>query len=134
MWYLTAKMVPLALFSAKVPDAERRRLADRLLANKPDADIVTPTTRFGTGLGKPKFPNDLSATTTLADVVTPDPWFAFSLRQLQSDFLLDEVTSQSDNPSFQASNNNLKAINDVSDSAESGIKLSSDFLASSKVE
>jgi hypothetical protein len=33
-WYLTAEMVPLALFSERVPTAERRALADKLLTVK----------------------------------------------------------------------------------------------------
>ena len=90
--------------------------------------------RFGTGFGKPIFPTQLSASTTLADLVTQDSWFTFSLLHLQPDFLSEDVSTWEDNLSFKASKANLKAVNVVNDAAERGIKLSSDFLASSKVE
>ena len=35
LWYLTAEMVLLALFSNKVPQEEKRALPDRLLTVKP---------------------------------------------------------------------------------------------------
>ena len=38
LWYLTGEMLPLALFSTKVPVGERRTLADAILEHKP-ADL-----------------------------------------------------------------------------------------------
>ena len=55
-WYLTEEMVPLALFSSKVPPEQCSALADKLLAVKSTTDRVAPLNRFGTGFGKPKFP------------------------------------------------------------------------------
>jgi hypothetical protein len=48
-WYLTAEMVPLALFSELVPTAERRALADKLLTVKPVTAPLKPAPRCGTG-------------------------------------------------------------------------------------
>jgi len=46
LWYLTAEMVPLALFSHHVPDTERKLLADALLDVK-QPGMQTPLNRFG---------------------------------------------------------------------------------------
>ena len=46
MWYLTAEMLPLALFSTKVPQEEWRALADSVLAVKPEGTLTKPLNRF----------------------------------------------------------------------------------------
>ena len=56
-WYLTAERVILALFDKVVPADERRALADALLAVKPEDVLLAPKNRFGTGFGKPRFPD-----------------------------------------------------------------------------
>jgi len=68
LWYLTAEMVPLALCCKNFPDTDRRALADRLLTVKPTADLKSPQDRCGSGFEKPKFPDSITATTTLADL------------------------------------------------------------------
>ena len=55
LWYLTQEMVPIALFSAKVPADEKRNLADSLLAIKFKMDLMTPQNRFGTGFASQSF-------------------------------------------------------------------------------
>ncbi|KAF0307506.1 hypothetical protein FJT64_021201 [Amphibalanus amphitrite] len=68
LWYLTGGLVPLALFSTKVPEEERRSLVDAILNCKPD-DVPASAhqQRFGTGFGKPRF-MALAPTTSLADL------------------------------------------------------------------
>lgn len=134
LWYLTEEMVPLALWSTKVPPAEQRALADRLLAMKPDAVVFQPQHRFGTGFGKPKFPQSVTLSTTLADFVGNDSWFLFNILQLDSEFLTEAVVDWPTCASYQASMINIQALNVVNDSAERGVKLSSDFLATAKSE
>lgn len=135
LWYLTTEMIPLALWSDKVPADERRALADRLLAVKSDNALITPQHRFGTGFGKPRFPTDtITMSTTLADLVGPDSWFIFYNLQLDSEFLMHDVAHWAYLASFNGSLINLNSINVVNDCAERGVKLSSDFLASSKRE
>ena len=73
LWYITTEMVPLALWSNKIPADERHALAERLLAVKSDNAFIIPQHRFGTGFGKPRFPNAKTTSTTLADLVGPDP-------------------------------------------------------------
>ncbi len=133
-WYLTAEMVPLALFSDKVPDEIRRSMADKLLELKPEAEMSRPLQRFGTGFGKPKFPEDINLNTSLVDLLSPDSWFIFHVLKLQPDFLTKDVQDWSKMDSYKASLDNLQAINIVNDGAERGIKLSNDFLSAAKGE
>ena len=134
LWYLTEEMVPLALWSTKVSSAEHRALADRLLALKPVTALITPMNRFGTGFGKPKFPAQITLSTTLADLVGADSWLTFNILQLDPQFLVDDVESWTRSDAYQSSLENLRAVNVVNDCAERGVKLSSDFLASAKCE
>ena len=134
MWYLTEKLVPLALWSTKVPDAERRDLANRLLAVKPNADVLQPQHRFGTGYGKPMFPKSISLSITLAELVDVDTWFMFYNLQLDPSFLIEDVSDWPQSASYQASMINIRALNVVNDSAVRGVKLSSDFISTAKIE
>jgi len=134
LWYLTAEMVPLALFSNKVPQEEKRALGDRLLTVKPPEVIHTPCDRFGTGFGKPKFPTGINRSTMLADLVSQDSWFTLQILEIDHEFLAEDVGSRSNFAAYQASVVNVDAMNVVNDCAERGVKLSSDFLAAAKTE
>lgn len=134
LWYLTGELVPLALFSSRVPDDDKRQLADKLVEVKPTENLQIPTDRFGTGFGKPKFPSKVTSSSTLADFVTTDSWYFFHLLQLDSSFLVEEVGDWDTNASYQAAKVNIQAINVINDSAERSVKLSSDFLASARSE
>jgi hypothetical protein len=46
LWYLTSEMVPLALFSSKVPDEDKTALATSLLAVKPTTPCPQPYDRL----------------------------------------------------------------------------------------
>ena len=67
-------MVPLALWSKNVRDTDRHALADHLLAVKPAADLIEPQDRYGSGFGKQKFPDSITANTTLTDIVGSESW------------------------------------------------------------
>ncbi|KAJ4930285.1 hypothetical protein JOQ06_019290 [Pogonophryne albipinna] len=134
LWYLTGEMLPLALFSNKVPADERRALADAILEHKPDdLPMRAPQQRFGTGFGKPKFPV-LSPTTRLADLANPDCWFGMHQLHIDPAFLSLTVEDWATSASFQAGVVNVRAINVVNDCAERGVKLTSDFVAAAKSE
>ena len=82
LWYLTAEMVPLALFRHDVPETERRALADALLDVK-QPTLQTPLNQFSAGWGKPKFPSvTISLRTRLCELVGVDSWFTIHLLQL----------------------------------------------------
>ena len=134
LWYLTAEMVPLALFSTEVPIAERRAVAVSLLNVKPDGSVTSPQNRFGTGFGKPNFPTDITLSTTLADLVGEDSWFLFHTLQLDPAFLELDVEAWPDSEAYQSALTNIGALNVINDCAERGVKLSSDFLEAAKTE
>jgi len=127
-------MIPLALWSSKVPDTERRATADSLLTVTPETALLAPQNRFGTGFGKPKFPATVTLTTTLADFASIDSWYTFTLLQLNAEFMTEEVASWLNSAAYQASLGNLQSLNVVSNCAERGVRLSSDFLASVRGE
>ena len=127
-------MLPLALFSTKVPVGERRALADAILEHKPaDIPMRAPQLRFGTGFGKPKFPT-LSPTTSLADLANPDCWFGMHLLHIDPAFLSLDVEDWATSAAFQMGAVNVRAINVVNDCAERGVKLTSDFVAAARSE
>ena len=100
LWYLTGEMLPLALFSTKVPVGERR--ADAILEHKPAVlPMKSPQLRFGTEFGKPKFPA-LSPITRLSDLANPDCWFGMDQLHTDPSFLSLSVEDWTTNAAFQA--------------------------------
>ena len=48
------------------------------IAGKPDVELKAPQHRFGTGFGKPRFPEKIDHTTKLTYLVGPDSWYTVS--------------------------------------------------------
>lgn len=134
LWYLTSEMIPLALFSKKVPDSERESIARKMIQLKPSDELSLPRERFGSSFGKPKFPENIDAKTCLSDLVGIDSWFIFRLMDLESDFLNSPVKSWLSNESYVKSRNSVLKLNVVNDFAERSVKLSTDFIDSAKIE
>ena len=135
LWYLTAEMVILALFSQKVPQDECRAIADAMIAIKPATDMQGPVDRFGAGWGKPKFPSVvIDASTRLCEFVGVDSWFTVHRLKLDTSFLAIPVAEWERNAAFIASSVNVAAVNVINDCAERGIKLSSDFVSTARSE
>ena len=133
-WYLTGEMLPLALFSSKVPNDDKRALARAILEHKPaDLPMHIPEQRFGTGFGKPKFPT-LLPTTSLADLVNNDCWFGMHQLHIDQEFMYLDVKERATNAAFKKSEVNVRAMNMVNDYAEHGVKLTSDFVAVARKE
>jgi len=128
LWYLTAEMVPLALFSSQVPLAERQALADALLSVQPASELTAPQNRFGSGWGKPHFPSEISLSTRLCDLVGVDSWFTIARLQIDSTFLQLPVDEWEATAAYVTSAENVAAVNVVNDCAERGVKLASDFV------
>ena len=128
-WYLTAELVPLALFSIKTPMSERQAVADKMIQLQPPNVLQSPQNRFGFGWGKPQwFPKSVTLSTQLCDFVTADSWFTIHRLQIDSSFLRLPVIEWETSDAYLASAVNVKAINVVNDAAERGVKLSTDFL------
>ena len=126
-------MAPLSLFSPQTPTVEKRALATSLLALKPNEPCRVPADRFGTGFGKPRFP-DIDLNTTLADLVGRDSWFFFASFVIDPTFLVDGVDSWLDDPVYIAAAQHVRAVNVVNDCAERGVKLSSDYIEAARGE
>ncbi|CAK6965885.1 uncharacterized protein LOC117544294 [Scomber scombrus] len=129
-WYLTGEMLPLALFSSKVPIDDKRALASAILEHKPaDLPMHVPQQRFG----KPKFPA-LLPTTSLPDLANTDCWFGMHQLNIDPAFLSLDVKEWATNAAFKKSEINVHAVNVVNDCAERGVKLTSDFVAVARKE
>ena len=90
-WYLTVEILPLALFSSKVLNDDKRALARAILEHKPaDLPMHIPGQRFGTGFVKPKFPT-LLPTTSLADLANKDCCFRMHLLHIDPEFISPDV-------------------------------------------
>ena len=89
--------------------------------------MTIPHNRFVTGLGKPKFPTIIS-TSRLGDLINDDSWFIFSLLEMDTEFLNHDVQAWPGRQSFLEAKAKTIALIVVNDSAERGVKLSSDFL------
>jgi hypothetical protein len=134
LWYLTGEMLPLALFSDKVPTPQKQALAAAILESKPsDLPMSAPEKRQGTGFGKPVFPN-VSEHTQLSDLANNDCWFGIYQLQVDPAFLTEDPEHWPENPAYQASLKNIQGINVVNDCAERGVKLTSDFVDAARSE
>ena len=100
---------------------------------RPADDVTIPHNRFGTGLGKPKFPTIIS-TSRLGDLINNDSWLIFSLLEMDTEFLNHDVQAWPGRQSFLEAKAKTIALNVVNDSAERGVKLSSDFLDAARSE
>jgi hypothetical protein len=134
LWYLTEEIVPLAIFSEATPTDERQALAERLLSLKPEDDLTVPQKHFGTDFGKPKFPELVTPTTKLADLVGQDSWFIFYILKLNDRFLIEKVEDGAHHAAYQECIQHVQAINVINDCAERGVKLSSDFISTARSE
>ncbi|KAK5879422.1 hypothetical protein CesoFtcFv8_024724 [Champsocephalus esox] len=72
-WYLIGEMLPLALFSSKVPNEDKRALASAILEHKP-ADL-------------PMHLSSALATTSLADLANKDCWFGMHQLHIDPEFM-----------------------------------------------
>ena len=125
-WYLTGEMLPLALFSSKVPNDDKRALARAILEHKPaDLPMHIPEQRFGTGFGKPNFPT-LLPTTSSADLANKDCWFGMHQLHIDPEFMSLDVKEWATNAAFKKT--------EVNDCAKRGVKLTSDFVTVARKE
>ena len=133
-WYLVPEMIPLSLFSSKVSDDEKSGIAAKLLAVKPSDPVTSPSNRFGTGFGKPSFPDKVTVSSKLSDFITEDSWFFFYILQMDDDFLAAPVSDWPSFDSYSVASTNVKAINVTNDVAERTVKLATDFHSTARQE
>ena len=133
LWYLTPDHVIFSLFGDAIPENELRSLANALIEIKPDILPAIPIHRYGSGFGKPIFP-ELTETTTLSDLINEDSWFTAHLLKLDMSFLIEDVNMWKENNNFKSAKIIVEKLNNVNDPAERAVKLTSDFVSSSRDE
>ena len=99
-----------------------------------EGGITIPRSRFGTGFGQAKFPTPITNTTRLGEPITVDSRFVFKILDMDTEFLHEPVDHWPGFPSFLSSKAKTVAFNIVNDSAERGVKLSSDYLDAARSE
>ena len=100
---------------------------------KPASLPEVPTNRFGTKVGKPRFP-EISKTTKLSDRINEDSWFVIYTLNLNVEFLSENVCTWPENEDFLNSKSKVNKLNVVNDCAERAVKMTNDFACSSKDE
>ena len=78
--------------------------------------------------------NHIDLSTRLGDLVSADSWYTIRILEIKTKFLNENVVSWPVHPSFMSSKMKTAAINVINDSAERGVKLSSDFLNAARFE
>ena len=135
LWYLSAENIPRALFSDLVSMETKDKMATRLLefetTDKPQKRIVRDEELFG----KPDFPQIQNiANSALEDFVNQDSWFFFKSLKINHSFLSYPSLTWSTFPEFEEAKATVKSLHVINDSAERGVKLTSDFLHSASKE
>ena len=120
LWYLTPQTVMFALFSNRVSDDAKSRMAARLLTlDRPDSP----------SLGIPKFPV-ITANTELWDLVTEALWEFFDV--VKSDplpWLTKSVTEWKAYHDYQSVRAFVSTVKVVNDAAERAIALAKEYYA-----
>ena len=101
-------MVIFSLFSNKVTEDEKSRIAARLLTIADPVDFPAE---------KPDFP-DVLDTTQLVDLVGSNSWFIFHRLKLDSDWLKENVGLWSKNESYQEMETFVRTVKTTNDTAE----------------
>ena len=130
-WYLTDELVPLCLFSDQVTHTDKQIIVNKL---KSLEKVQTFINRYGSGFGKPMFPEVKKNSLNLVEFVGPSSWHFFTLLKIDYRFLDTPVDEWQSSPLYETACKIVKNIRTVNDLAERGVKLASDFLSVSKTE
>ena len=119
-WYLVPSVVLFSLFSDKVSEDTKSRMAARLLSlerpKEPRIDL-------------PEFPV-VTGDSELWDFVKPSSWEFFDILKVKADWLNQPVTEWEDSEDYRKARHFVMTVKVVNDAAERGIKLASDYAQS----
>ena len=118
-WYLTPEVVMFSLFSSKVTNDEKSRIASRLLT----FDSSVPKSEK---LEKPKFP-EINENTKLVDLVTPQSYRFFRILGLDCPWLAMDPVKWEEEDSYMIAQDFVKTVKVTNDIAERGVKLARDY-------
>jgi len=138
LWYLTAELTPLSLFSSKLSNSSKDKIAKRLLDLENSADILVSGTcqnRMGYGFGKPQFPVlPTNACYELDTFIGNDSWLFFKVLKIDSSFLHQPAQVWNTLTEFSQTLEVVRSIVVVNDAAERGVKMTSDYYGRSREE
>ena len=119
-WYLAPSVVMFSLFSDKVSEDTKSRMAAKILSCKrpkePRIDL-------------PEFPA-VTADSELWDFVQPSSWEFFDILQVEADWLTRPLVEWEDSEGYRKARQFVRTVKVVNDAAERGIKLASDYAKS----
>ena len=118
LWYLAPTTVLFSLFSNLVTDDEKSGIAAKLLSLPRDTEIK---------FGLPSFP-EVTATTQLRDLVTPQSWQFFEIVKVCPDWLALPPAEWASSDDFRLAREYVQTLKVTNDTAERGIKIASDFM------
>ena len=114
-WWLSERMVPLALFSRSADEDTLAALAAAMMAAMPDED--TPPVEPG----KPSFPV-LKKEMQLKDFVGDQSWVFFNRIGDKGDWLVKAPSDWPSDPTFVSTKEIVDALHGVNDIAERGCR------------
>ena len=111
--------VMFSLFSKKVSDDTKARMAARLLSfEKPEARLDLP-----------EYPT-VTESSELWDLVQPHSWDFFTILRVEADWLTWPLDKWEESEDFRKARQFVTTVKVVNDAAERGIKLASDYVKS----
>ena len=116
-WYLTEEVVVFSLFSSKLTNNEKSRMAARFLSISAPKEYP---------MGPPKFPS-VNETTGLVDLIGPNSWLLFNKLKVSHSWIEKDVKMWSEDPTFNVVEKFVCTVKTINDTAERGIKLMSDY-------
>ena len=118
-WYLTPEVVVFSLFSGKVSNDEKSRLASRLLT----LDSRIPKSEK---LEKPKFP-DITEKTKLVDLISSQSYRFFRILGLDFPWLAMDPVKWEEEETYVMAKEFVTTVKVTNDIAERGVKLAKDY-------
>ena len=118
LFYLTQENVVLVLFSNRLDDDQKSRIASRMLTYpKPDKFKAE----------KPKPPAQIDQTTSLESLVGERSWTLFHVLNIQTSWLEEDPSRWSEDDNFCEARDWVRTAKVVNDSCERAIKMIQDF-------
>ena len=116
-WYTAQSTVVFSLFSNKLSDDEKSRVAARILTFEPPEKVK---------LGKPDF-KELEKSTKIEDLVGPGSYLFFSILGAGWPWLNKDPAQWREDPDYKELADFVRTVKVTNDTAERGIKLISDY-------
>ena len=118
-WYLVPELITFSLFSTKLSQDEKSRLASKLLTLQSKKLGIYP-------LEKPKFPK-IDEKIQLVDLITPESFKFFDILGLDHSWLALNPDKWVEEESYRKAESFVKTVKVTNDVAERGVKMAQDF-------